>query len=56
MRRNHPLFQQYTAYVLLVNFFLQSCDDLKLPVIPITGEPATSIQAHTQAILLLNRY
>ena len=45
MKRNYSLFQQYTAYVLLVNFFLQSCDNLKFPVIPITGEPATSIQA-----------
>ncbi|MHB9148168.1 MAG: hypothetical protein ACYC2U_07290 [Candidatus Amoebophilus sp.] len=43
MKRTCSLFQQYIAYVLLVSFFLQSCNGLNHLITPIEKEPTTSI-------------
>ncbi|ACE06546.1 hypothetical protein Aasi_1219 [Candidatus Amoebophilus asiaticus 5a2] len=48
MKRSYNLFQQYIAYVLLISLFLQGCNRLNSPLLPIQEEEIASIQTYTQ--------
>ncbi|MHB9147831.1 MAG: GTPase domain-containing protein [Candidatus Amoebophilus sp.] len=52
MKRTYTLFQQYTAYALLISFLLQSCNGLGNLSVPSQEEQTAHIKTNAQQIIL----
>ncbi|ACE06406.1 hypothetical protein Aasi_1060 [Candidatus Amoebophilus asiaticus 5a2] len=52
MKRTYTLFQQYTAYALLISFLLQSCNGLGNLSVPSQEEQTAHIKTNPQQLIL----